>query len=140
MTSKGGRAPYKPKTAVATDKSSEAQGPKPNTATAAILRERPQRAKEAWIVERLKLLYMPDGSYPRDHRNWTRGGARYIGSDGKEYDWWQSSYCQGNRDEWGRPEHLMSEKGEENTVWVDLQEEVDQLKKMYMEHAPTFVR
>lgn len=129
---------YKPKTAAATDKSSDAQVVKPNTAAAARLRSWPQRAREAWIVERQQLTFMPDGSNTLDHRGWTRGGAHYIGTDGKEYDWWQSSYCQQDRNEWGRPGNLMEKEGD--SVWVDLQEEVDLLKKMYMEHAPTVVR
>ena len=132
---------YKPKTAPATVKRSQAQGPKPNTATAARLREWPQRAREAWIVERLQLAFSKDGSLPYDYRGWTRGEARYIGTDGKEHGWWQDFdiLTQQDRNEWGRLGRIMSEKGEEKAVWIDLQEEVDLLKKMYMEHAPTFV-
>ena len=127
------------KDSIDTDKKCEEQiVTNPNTATAVRLRAWPQRAREAWIVERLGLTFMPDGSSPVDHRNWTRSGAHYIGTDGMEYDWWQSSYYQQDRNEWDRPIHLMSQEGE--GVWIDLQEEVNLLKKMYEKHAPVNVR
>lgn len=111
---------------------------KKHCAAAVKLKSWPQRAREAWLVERLDLTYMPDGSSPKDSRGWTTWGARYIGSDGKEYDWWQSSYYIGNREEWGVPGRLMADSEEE--FWLDIHEEVAQLQKVYTEHAPAQAR
>lgn len=56
--------------------------------SAARLRQIPQTTREAILAEFLELTFMPNGEYPLDSRKWTRQGAHFIGSDGKEYDFW----------------------------------------------------
>ena len=44
--------------------------------------------RETWIAEKFSLIFMPDGSSPKDERQWTRRGTIYLGSDGQKYDFW----------------------------------------------------
>lgn len=114
--------------------------PPPATETAASLKTWPEEAREAFLAERLGLCFMPGGKEsPYDHRSWVRRGAHYIGIDGQEYDFWQRSEVQSDRNEWERVCRLYDrEKHEE--VMADMEKEAGQLRDAFEEHAPEEAR
>ena len=67
-----------------------AQADVPDTPAVRHMRELPMTARQAVLAEMLELLYMPDGGSTRDSwRGWTKHGAKFLGGDGVEYDFWK---------------------------------------------------
>ena len=66
-----------------------------DTPLVSILKRMSPDLRETWIAEKFSLIYMPDGSNPKDQRSWTRKGSLFIGSDGQAYDFWDR-YGKGN--------------------------------------------
>lgn len=103
--------------------------------TSGALKLWPLAAREAFLVERLGLCYMKDGSSAYDSRAWVRQGARYISSDGKDSDWWSASNQMSDRDMWSKVSKLYEKEGFE-TVMTAMKDDVDRLKKAFAAHAP----
>lgn len=49
----------------------------------------PKFTREAMFAERMGLCYMQNGETAYDSNHWIRGDAYFIGSDGKEHDFWK---------------------------------------------------
>ena len=98
----------------------------------------PKAAREAFIVERLGLCYMPNGDSGYDSRSWVCKGARYVGADGREYDFWTHSNLISDRMEWARVSKLYDQA--DGDVLENFKTEVDALKQAFNTHAPKKVR
>lgn len=99
----------------------------------------PKLAREAFIAERLGLCYMPSGDSGYDSRAWVREGARYVGADGKECDFWKNSNLMSDRMEWDRVAKLY-DQADALEVLGNFKAEVDALKQAFNTHAPKQVR
>ena len=117
----------------------ETEAPAMASDTAVALMAWPKGAREAFLAERLWLCYMPDGSSGYDSRMWVQKGGRFIGSDGKECDFWENSNLMSNRDEWVRVS-LLYDRESPDDVLEDLRAEVEALRREFNAHAPKSAR
>lgn len=89
-------------------------------------REMTQIQREAFLVERAELCYMPDASNCFDERGWLKNGAKFIGTDGKEHDFHVE--CRSSQPgKWERAASKSRQEGREKIVEA-LKEEVIALR------------
>ena len=63
--------------------------PASNLPSVTALSKMPSDTREAWLAECIGLCFMPDNSPILAPNKWTKQGALYIGSDGKEHKFWE---------------------------------------------------